>query len=92
MEEVKEVLSSEILEKLRNSQSEINLIIMDLGQLGLRHRELRAELLKLDQLKISMETKFDELNESVNLILSDLEKTYPKGEVDLRDGTIRFEK
>lgn len=92
MEEVKEVLSPEILEKLRNSQSEINLIIMDLGQLGLRHRELRAELLKLDQLKISMETKFDELNESVNLILSDLEKTYPKGEVDLRDGTIRFEK
>ena len=92
MEEVKEVLSPEILEKLRNSQSEINLIIMDLGQLGLRHRELRAELLKLDQLKISMETKFDELNQSVNLILSDLEKTYPKGEVDLRDGTIRFEK
>ena len=92
MQEIKEVLSPEILEKLRNSQSEINLIIMDLGQLGLRHRELRAELLKLDQLKISMETKFDELNESVNLILSDLEKTYPKGEVDLRDGTIRFEK
>ena len=89
MQEIKEVLSPEILEKLRNSQSEINLIIMDLGQLGLRHR---AELLKLDQLKISMETKFDELNESVNLILSDLEKTYPKGEVDLRDGTIRFEK
>jgi hypothetical protein len=92
MEEVKEVLSPEILEKLRNSQSEINLIIMDLGQLGLRNREIRAELVKLDQLKISMETKFDELNQSVNLILSDLEKTYPKGEVDLRDGTIRFEK
>ena len=70
MEEVKEVLSPEILEKLRNSQSEINLIIMDLGQLGLRNRELRAELAKLDQLKISMETKFDELNQSVNLILS----------------------
>ena len=49
-------------------------------------------MVKLDQLKISMETKFDELNQSVNLILSDLEKTYPKGEVDLRDGTIRFEK
>jgi len=92
MQEIKEVLSPEILEKLRNSQSEINLIIMDLGQLGLRNREIRAELVKLDQLKISMETKFDELNQSVNLILSDLEKTYPKGEVDLRDGTIRFEK
>lgn len=92
MEQIKEALSPEILEKLRNSQSEINLIIMDLGQLGLRHRELRAELLKLDQLKISMETKFDELTESINLILSDLEKTYPQGEVDLRDGTIRFQK
>ena len=92
MAELKEALSSDVLEKLRNNQNELNTLIMDIGQVSLRNRELRTELSKLDQLKNSMEIRFDEINNEINTTLAELEKTYPKGEVDLREGTITFEK
>jgi hypothetical protein len=92
MAELKEALSSDVLEKLRNNQNELNTLVMDIGQVSLRNRELRNELLKLDQLKNSMEIRFDEINNEINTTLAELEKTYPKGEVDLREGTITFEK
>ena len=92
MAELKEALSSDVLEKLRNNQNELNTLIMDIGQISLRNRELRTELSKLDQLKNSMEIRFDEINNEINTTLAELEKTYPKGEVDLREGTITFEK
>jgi hypothetical protein len=92
MAELKEALSSDVLETLRNNQNELNTLIMDIGQISLRNRELRTELSKLDQLKNSMEIRFDEINNEINTTLAELEKTYPKGEVDLREGTITFEK
>jgi seryl-tRNA synthetase len=92
MAELKEALSSDVLERLRNNQNELNTLIMDIGQVSLRNRELRTELSKLDQLKNSMEIRFDEINNEINTTLAELEKTYPKGEVDLREGTITFEK
>ena len=92
MAELKEALSSDVLETLRNNQNELNTLIMDIGQVSLRNRELRTELSKLDQLKNSMEIRFDEINNEINNTLAELEKTYPKGEVDLREGTITFEK
>jgi len=92
MAELKEALSSDVLEKLRNNQNELNTLVMDIGQVSLRNRELRNELLKLDQLKNSMEIRFDEINNEINTTLAELEKTYPKGEVDLREGIITFEK
>ena len=92
MAQIKETLSPEVVEKLKTTQSEINSLIMDIGQIGLRSRDIRNELLKMDQLKNSMELRFDELTNEINSTLTELEKTYPKGEVDLRDGTITFEK
>ena len=91
MAQLKESLSVDVLDSIKEKRDEVSNLIMELGQVSLRTRELKNELVKLDQLKISMENRFDEVNEQVKEILTKLEEKYPKGEIDLVEGTIYFE-
>ena len=83
--------SIHVLDSIKQKRDEVANLVMELGQIGLRTRELRNELVKLDQIKISIENRFDEVNEEVKSILVDLEVKYPKGEIDLQEGVVYFE-
>ena len=91
MAQLKESLSVDVLDSIKQKRDEVANLVMELGQIGLRTRELRNELVKLDQIKISIENRFDEVNEEVKSILVDLEVKYPKGEIDLQEGVVYFE-
>lgn len=91
MAQVKESLNVDVLDSIKEKRDEVSNLVMELGQVSLRTRELRNELVKLDQLKVSMETRFDEVNEQVKEILTELEVKYPKGEIDLAEGMIYYE-
>jgi hypothetical protein len=91
MAKLKESLSVDVLDSIKEKRDEVSNLVMELGQVSLRTRELRNELSKLDELKNSMEIRFDELNEQVKEILTELEVKYPKGEIDLAEGMIYFE-
>jgi hypothetical protein len=91
MAQLKESLSSDVLDSIKQKRDEVSNLVMELGQISLRTRELRNELVKLDQIKISMENRFDEVNEEVKEILTELEVKYPKGEIDLNEGIVYFE-
>jgi len=91
MAQLKESLSVDVLDSIKQKRDEVSNLVMELGQISLRTRELRNELVKLDQVKISMENRFDEVNEEVKEILTELEVKYPKGEIDLNEGIVYFE-
>jgi hypothetical protein len=91
MAQIKEQLNVDVLNSIKSKRDEISNLVMELGQISFRHRELRNELLKLDQIKISIENRFDEVNEEIKSILVDLEVKYPKGEIDLQEGVVYFE-
>lgn len=91
MAQLKESLSVDVLDSIKEKRDEVSNLVMELGQISLRTRELRNELVKLDQVKISMENRFDEVNEEVKEILTELEVKYPKGEIDLNEGIVYFE-
>lgn len=91
MAQLKESLTSDVLDSIKQKRDEVSNLVMELGQIGLRTRELKNELLKLDQLKMSMENRFDEVNEEVKEILGKLEVKYPNGEIDLNEGVVYFE-
>lgn len=91
MAQLKESLSVDVLDSIKQKRDEVANLVMELGQIGLRTRELRNELVKLDQIKISIENRFDEVNEEIKSILVDLEVKYPKGEIDLQEGVVYFE-
>ena len=91
MAQLKESLSVDVLDSIKQKRDEVANLVMELGQIGLRTRELRNELVKLDQIKISIENRFDEFNEEVKQILVELEVKYPKGEIDLNEGVVYFD-
>jgi hypothetical protein len=91
MAQLKESLNVDVLDSIKEKRDEVSNLVMELGQISLRTRELRNELVKLDQLKVSMEVRFDEVNDQVKEILTELEVKYPKGEIDLAEGMIYFE-
>ena len=91
MAQLKESLSADVLNSIKQKRDEVANLVMELGQISLRSRELRNELANLDQVKISMENRFDVVNEEVKEILAQLEIKYPKGEIDLNEGMVYFE-
>jgi hypothetical protein len=91
MAQLKESLSADVLNSIKEKRDEVSNLVMELGQISLRTREFRNELANLDQIKMSMESRFDVVNEEVKGILAELEVKYPKGEIDLNEGMVYFE-
>ena len=86
-----EKLSQDVVDRLNSYQLKLNDLVLNLGQVHLRTRELKNEINKVDELKSSMETQFDAINLELNEMLSNLEKMYPNGELDLKEGIVTFE-
>jgi hypothetical protein len=86
-----EKLSQETLDKIVKSQEEANQIIFELGQLSLRIREFTVEIKNMEDLKKAKEDKFDNLSLQLENTISDLQRKYPNGEINLEDGIVTFE-
>jgi hypothetical protein len=86
-----EKLSQETLDKIVKSQDEANQIIFELGQISLRIREFTAEIKGMEDLKKAKEDKFDNLSLQLENTISDLQRKYPNGEINLEEGIVTFE-
>jgi len=86
-----EQLPKETLDKLVSYQNQANELILNLGQVHLRIRELKLEIERLQSVKAGVETESDKIGLEFNEVIKDLEKTYPKGEIDLKEGVVIFE-
>ena len=86
-----EQLPKEILANLISYQTQANELILNLGQVHLRIRELKLEIERLESVKAGVETESDKIGLEFNQVIKDLEKTYPKGEIDLKEGIVIFE-
>jgi conjugal transfer/entry exclusion protein len=86
-----EKLSQEVLDKLTSSQTKINELLINLGQIHLRTRDLNTEIKRLEEVKADIEKQSDEAGKEFNETLKELESKYPKGEINLKEGTVIFE-
>ena len=78
-----EKLEVSLVEKLRELNTRKNELIINAGQLHLDIKQLNTALL-------IVETEFENTSVQLNSLLSDLEKQYPNGEIDLVEGTVTF--
>lgn len=78
-----EKLEVSLVEKLKELNDKKNELIINVGQLHL-------DIKQLNTLISTAETEFENTNKELNLLLSDLEKQYPNGEIDLVEGTVIF--
>lgn len=86
-----EELSKETLELLINSQTRANELILNLGQVHLRIRELNNQIVKLEESKLEIETEIDSSSKQFSELIKALEVQYPQGEVDLNKGIVTYE-
>jgi len=86
-----EKLSQDVLDKIVKTQNETNEIIFNIGQVSFRLRELYAEIKKMEEFKANAEEKFDNLALQLENTLTDLQRKYPNGEIDLQEGVVKFE-
>lgn len=85
-------LSDEQFQKIKDIQNKISETLLSVGEGHLRVRDLNSELKRVSDIIKKYEEEFDELNKQYNQILTDLEKLYPEGELDLIDGTVTIQK
>jgi chromosome segregation ATPase len=86
-----EQLAEETYNKLRNLQDEINNLVVTIGQAHLQIRDAETQLKNFKFSLENLETQFDKKNEELNEVLYVMEKAYPKGEIDLKEGIITYE-
>jgi len=83
MEKQTKKLESSLVEKLKELNTRKNELIVNTGQLHL-------EIKQLEKLISVVEFEFEDTNKQLNSLLSDLEKQYPNGEIDLLEGIVTF--
>ena len=76
-------LEVSLVDNLRELNTRKNELIINAGQLHLDIKQLNTSLL-------AVETEFENTSAQLNSLLSDLEKQYPNGEIDLIEGTVTF--
>jgi chromosome segregation ATPase len=91
MAQLKESLSTEVLDSIKSKRDEISNLVMELGQLTLKKRELKNEVSRLEEIESAIENRFDEINSEMTDILKELETKYSKGEIDLNEGVVYYE-
>ena len=83
MEKQTKKLESSLVEKLKELNTRKNELIINAGQLHLDIKQMNTVL-------SVVETEFENTSKELNVLLSDLEKKYPNGEIDLVEGTVIF--
>ena len=78
-----EKLEVSLVEKLKELNTRKNELIINAGQLHLDIKQINTVL-------SVVETEFENTNKELNGLLSNLEKQYPNGEIDLVEGTVIF--
>lgn len=85
-----EQLQPEVVEKLKSIQDEQNNMVIALGQVAVRRRELQKQLDDLESKESEFGNRLDKTIEDLNSQLSELDKKYPNGQIDLEAGTILY--
>lgn len=84
-------LEESTIESIRELNTKLNGIVTAFGQMYLRRNELNEELEKVEEAFSRAEDDFKSANSELNTILGDLEKEYPRGQLDIQNGTITYQ-
>ena len=90
MEQKTEALDQSTIDKLKSIQELQNNMVIGLGQVVVRKREIEKQLEELNSKNIEFGNKLDSSIEEMDSELAELDKKYPNGQIDLDAGTIIY--
>jgi len=83
-------LDESVLNPIKETNGKLQQLVNVFGQLYLRKKELEDELVKLEEGVERAEEDFKKHNEELRGLVSELEKEYPGGQLNLEKGTVTF--
>jgi hypothetical protein len=90
MEQKQDTLDPQIVEKLKGIQDEQNNVVIALGQIAVRKRELQKQLTELEDKEVEFGLRIDKSINEMNIELGQLDSKYPNGQIDLDKGIIYY--
>lgn len=90
MSQKTDALTQPTIDKLKSIQEEQNNMIIALGQVAVRRRELQVTLDDLSEKEIEFGNRIDKSMNEMNMELAELDKQYPNGQIDLEAGTVIY--
>lgn len=84
-------IEPEVLEKIKEINSDLNVIVNDFGQIYIRKKELNEELARLDEILEKGEDAFKDKNRELKTIVDSFEEKYPRHQIDLKEGVIIYQ-
>lgn len=90
MEQKTETLDQSVIDKLKSIQEEQNNMVIALGQVAVRRREIEKQITDLDSKEDEFGSRLDTSMDEMNTQLAELDKQYPNGQIDLDAGTVSF--
>ena len=85
-------LSSEKITEIKEFNNSLQGLMTQIGELHIRKNQLNSDLVRIDEAFSNAENQFKETNAELRKILGKLEKDYPRGQLNLEDGTITYNK
>lgn len=86
-----EKLTDEQMDKLKGYQDLINEATFNIGRMTIREGIVKQELDRVHEVLKELKNQYDSVNTSYTEYLGELDKIYPNGEVDLKEGTVIYE-
>ena len=83
-------LTEDILTPLREGNGKVQELVNAFGQIYLRRKDLEEEMVKLEEGLERAEADFKSQNDEMLKLVAELEKDYPRGQIDLKEGTITW--
>jgi hypothetical protein len=83
-------LDEGVINPIREHNNKLNQMVSSFGQLYIREKELSEELELLQTDREKLEGDFKSENEEMRKMIGALEKDYPRGQLDLQNGTITY--
>jgi uncharacterized coiled-coil DUF342 family protein len=83
-------LSEEKLNEIKEYQGQLNQIVNQLGQMHIRRNELHSEMEAIEEGVTKAEEDFKSVNGEMRKELNKLDKEYPRGQLNLEEGTITY--
>ena len=90
MEQKTETLEQSTIDKLKSIQEVQNNMVIALGQVAVRRREIEKQLEELKSKEVEFGVTLDSSMDEMNTELAELDKKYPNGQIDLDAGTIIY--
>ena len=83
-------IDSKKVDEIKGYNGQLQSLMSQIGELHIRKNQLHSDLERIDSAFAQAEENFKEVNSELRKELNKLERDYPRGQLDLQQGTITY--